>query len=186
MDMHSFAMKVGERALVLKEFSVNHDGPEYVHIVARKEGLISWFLTLLGINVTTTFRVFSDRIVFEKGSLSGNLITTMPLRSLSIATCGYTKPFILIVACISSFLYSCYNFYTDNQVGGWISLFVAVSSIIGYIFMKALLIAVVSHSSWYARICFKRSFIEGVKVDYEKAKEVITLINRLTMEQASK
>ena len=81
--MHSLAMTLGQHALVLKEFSINNQGPEYVHIVARKGGLIAWLLTMLGIDATTTFRVFADRIEFEAGSLSGKLHTTMPLRSIS-------------------------------------------------------------------------------------------------------
>ena len=184
--MHSFAMMLGESARVLKEFSINRNGPEYVHIVARKAGLISWLLTLLGINTSTTFRVFSDRIVFEKGSLSGNIITTMPLRSLSIATCGYTKPFILIFIGIISFLLSIFFLWARQSEGAVVCIFVAVICFIAYPFMKALLISAVSHSSWSASVCFKRSIIEGVRVDYEQAKEAIVLINRLTMEQASK
>ena len=102
--MHSLAMSAGNSALVLKEFSINYDGPEYVHIVARKSGLLSWLLTMIGIDATTIFRVYADRIEFEKGGLSGKLNTTIPLSSVSIASCGYTKPFILMVLMILAIL----------------------------------------------------------------------------------
>lgn len=176
--MHSLAMTLGTSALVLKEFSVNKEGPEYVHIVARKSGLISWLLTMIGIDATTTFRVFADRIEFEAGSLSGKLHTTMPLRSISIATCGYTKPFILLVLggiCVLA------AFATFG-----LTLLLAALFFLFYFLNKALLISVVSNSSWPASICFKRSVIEGVNVEYEQAQEAITLINELTLAQASK
>ena len=177
--MHSLAMSVGNNALVLKEFSINNDGPEYVHIVARKAGLLSWLLALVGIDATTVFRVFADRIEFQEGSLSGQVCTTMPLRSISITTCGYTKPFALIVLAILCVIPGV--FFTFG-----LSLILAVIFFIFYKLNKALMISVVSNSSWPASICFKRSVIEGVKIEYEQAQEVINLVNKLTMEQASK
>lgn len=163
--MHSLAMTLGQHALVLKEFSINNQGPEYVHIVARKGGLIAWLLTMLGIDATTTFRVFADRIEFEEGSLSGKLSTTMPLRSISIATCGYTKPFLYIVLAIVMVMLAIPTF--------GITLIFAGLFIFGYFYHKALVISAVSHSGWSAAICFKRSVIEGVKIEYEQAQAAI-------------
>ena len=67
-----------------------------------------------------------------------------------------------------------------------IALIPAIICFILYKLNKALLISVVSNSSWPASICFKRSVIEGVKIDFEQSQEVINIINKLTMEQASK
>ena len=176
--MHSLAMAAGNNALVLKEFTINQSGPEYVHIVARKAGFLSWLLALVGIDATTVFRVYADRIEFQEGSLSGQVCTTMPLRSISITTCGYTKPFVLIILTIVCVVAAIFTF--------GLSLILAIIFFILYKLNKALMISVVSNSSWSASICFKRSVIEGVKIEYEQAQEVITLVNKLTMEQASK
>ena len=176
--MHGMAMALGRNALVLKEFKINLEGPEYIHIVARKSGLISFFLTMVGIDATTAFRVYADRIEFVEGSLSGQISTTMPLRSISITTCGYTKPIALIVLCII------FSLAAIPTLG--ISLIPAIICFIFYFLNKSLLISVVSNSSWPAGLCFKRSVIEGVKVEYEQALEVIRIINELTMAQASK
>lgn len=176
--MHGMAMRLGSKALVLKEFTINLNGPEYVHIVARKSGLISWLLTLMQIDTTTTFRVFADRIEFAEGSLSGQICTTMPLRSISITTCGYTKPILLIVWAIIFFLLAIPSF--------GVTLIFSILCFIFYFLNKSLLISVVSNSSWPAGLCFKRSVIEGVKVEYQQAEEVIRIINELTMAQASK
>lgn len=172
------AMSLGRSALVLKEFKINKEGPEFIHIVARKSGLISFFLTMLGIDATTSFRVYADRIEFVEGSLSGQISTTMPLRSISITTCGYTKPIALIILGVIFVLAAIPTF--------GISLIFAIICFIYYFLNKSLLISVVSNSSWPAGLCFKRSVIEGVNVEYEQALEVIRTINELTMAQASK
>ena len=60
--MHSMAMALGEKALVLKEFSINEEAKNeaQVRIVARKQGVTAWFLTLMGVDVTTTFEVYGS------------------------------------------------------------------------------------------------------------------------------
>ncbi len=176
--MLSLARTIGNNALVLKEFSINREGPEYVHIVARKSGLISWILTTMGIDSTTTFRVFADRIIFEEGSLSGNLSTTMPLRSISIATCGYTKPFIYILLTIIMTLATFLIF----------PLFILLAGLFLFLYFhnKALVVAVVTNSGWPASVCFKSSIIEGVEIKYEQAKDAVNIINELILLQANR
>lgn len=176
--MHSLAMVLGRRALVLKEFKINPEGEEYVHIVARKAGLISWLLTMIGVDATTIFRVYANRIEFQEGSLSGQIQTVLPLRSVSIATCGYMKPILLLVFTII------FIFAAIPTFG--ITLIFAVLCLIFYFLNKNLLISVVSNSSWPVMICFKRSVIEGVKVEYEQAQQAIQIINQLLMREASK
>lgn len=173
--MHSLAMTVGRTALVLKEFKINYDGPEYVHIVARKAGLIAWLLTLCGIDVTTIFNVYRDRIEFKEGSLSGTLQTVMPLRSISIASTGYTKPILLLALAIFFVIAAPFTL--------GLTLILAILCVIFYFLHKSLLITVVSNSSWPAAICFKRSVIEGVKIEYTHAQEVINIVNQLLMQQ---
>ena len=171
--MHQLAMKLGQNALVLKEFTINRDGPEYVHIVARKAGLIAWLMTLLKIDPTTDFRVFADRIEFDEGSLSGKLHTTIPLSSVSISSCGHTKPILYLLLAVIC-MFTCFL------------LPISILLVIFYFLHKALVISVVSNSGWPAAICFKRSVIEGVNVAYEQAEEVIGIINSLIMAQTSK
>ena len=161
--MHSFALSLGERALVLKEFSIDENATTgaQVRIVARKEGLIAWLLTLMGIDVTTIFEVYSNRIEFSRGSLSGKLCNVIPLSALSVGTTGYTKPIIFLVLA-------------------------AIAFFISYFLKKSLLISAISHSSFIAGFAFKRSIIEGVKVDYEQALQVISIINRNIIQQSAK
>ena len=189
--MHSLAMSVGNRALVLKEFKIDYNGPKYVHIVARASGLISWMLTLMGVDVTTIFDVYADKIEFQQGSLSGQIQTVLPMRSISIASTGYTKPIILFVLAFLFFIIGIVATIAClangvAPVGFILPWFIALVCVIFYFLNKSLLISVVSNSSWPATICFKRSVIEGVKIDQAQAQEAINIINQLLMQQASK
>lgn len=182
--MHSMAMNLGAVALVLKEFKINREGEPYVRVVARKGGLVSWLLTMAGIDTTTSLEIYADRVMFAQGSLSGRVTTCMPLSALSIATCGFTKPFLLLVFAAIAFVGGLIMMAT--VIAPIIGLIVAVVCVIYYFLQKTLMIQLVSNSSWAASICFKRSIIEGVKVDYEQAMEVIDIVNQLVLAQTKK
>ena len=96
MGMLTAAGSLGRSALVVKEFTVNQEGPHYVHIVARRGGIINWLLTLCGINTTTILDIYEDRVLFEHGSLSGKLKSCMPLSAMSVASGGFFKPVIYL------------------------------------------------------------------------------------------
>lgn len=187
--MHTTAMLAGSRALVLKEFQTNYDGPLYVHIVARRSGLAAFLLTILGIDTTTTFDVQADRIEFHQGSLSGHIQTLLPLSSLSVATTGYTKPILLLLGAFFDLIFGivllCHDVGVVKAFGGLL-LVCCVICIIKFFLNKSLLISVVSNSGWPIGICFKRSVIEGVKVDQDQAQEVIRIINQLLMQQTAR
>ena len=186
--MHSMAMSLGERALVLKEFSINEDTQTeaQVRIVARQQGFIAWLLTLMGVDVTTTFEVYSNRIEFSRGSMSGKLCNVMPLSALSVGRTGYTKPVMFLVLAVLAFAGGIF-FAVQAGFGGFlIGVVIALVFLFCYFFNKALVISAVSHSGCVAGFAFKRSIIEGVKVDYEQAVKVISIINRNIVQQSSK
>lgn len=185
--MHSLAMVLGQAALVLKEFQVSGEGPEYVHIKARKAGLFAWILTALGVDVTTDFRVYADRIEFQEASLSGRIQTVMPLSAISIAMTGYTKPFGWLASAIIILGFLLYlSIGINSIIPGIIGIILFLALILLYFIRKTLMINVVSNSSWPILICFKRSIIEGVNIDYEQAQIVIDIINQLLMQQTRK
>lgn len=186
--MHSFALSLGERALVLKEFSIDENATTgaQVRIVARKEGLIAWLLTLMGIDVTTIFEVYSNRIEFSRGSLSGKLCNVIPLSALSVGTTGYTKPIIFLVLAAIAFIAGIVLAAKAGFLAFLLGLVIAIAFFISYFLKKSLLISAISHSSFIAGFAFKRSIIEGVKVDYEQALQVISIINRNIIQQSAK
>ena len=186
--MHSMAMDLGEKALVLKEFSINEEAKNeaQVRIVARKQGVTAWFLTLMGVDVTTTFEVYSNRIEFSRGSISGKLCNVMPLSALSVGRTGYTKPVMFLVLAVLALAGGIFVGTQAGVTGFLIGAAIALALLFCYFFNKSLIISAVSHSGFIAGFAFKRSVIEGVKVDYEQAVQVISIINRNIIQQSSK
>ena len=90
--MHSLARLFGRSAMVVKSVQIDESKECQVKVVARKAGLISWVLSLLGIDSTFTLSVFAGRIESQEGSLSGCLKTVIPLPALDTYTNGFTKP----------------------------------------------------------------------------------------------
>lgn len=173
MGMTKLASAAARSALVVKEIRINEEGPQYVHIVARKAGFVSFLLSFFGIDSTTVFDVYSDRLEFIEGSLSGRINSCLPLSSVSIATSGFVKPFLWLLAGI---ILCCTCF------GAIIGVFL----IIGYYLSKCLVVSVTSNGGEAVTICLKRSIIEGQAVDEEMAFKIVQIIKELTLQQTAK
>ena len=196
MGMSAFASMAAGAALVAKEFKVNKTGPQYVHIVARKPGLLAFLRSAIGIDTTTKFDVYADRIEFNKGSLSGYVKTTMPLSSLSVITGGFVRPiFKLIIGLVMGVSGFCSIVVGLNQYEGEGALLVTIGSmtliiglilIVYYFLSKTLLIQVAASSGWVAAILLKRSVIEGVAITPETADTVVDMVTQLTMAQTAR
>ena len=195
MGMSAFASMAAGAALVAKEFKVNKTGPQYVHIVARKPGLLAFLLAAIGIDTTTKFDVYADRIEFNKGSLSGYVKTTMPLSSLSVITGGFVKPiFKLIIGLVMVVWGFCsiVGGFSQYEGGallvtiGFMTLIIGLILIVYYFLSKTLLIQVAASSGWVAAILLKRSVIEGVAITPETADTIVDMVTQLTMAQTAR
>ena len=176
MGLSSFASSASRAALVVKEIKISEEGPLYVHIVARRAGIIAFFLTSFGIDTQSTFDVYADRLEFKHGSLSGYIMETMPLSSLSVVTGGFIKPFIeLLIGLFLLFVLAIPTF--------GISVLFGISLIIHYLLSKTLMIHVAASSGWNGIICLKRSVIEGVEISQETADAIINIVTQLTLAQ---
>ena len=172
--MHRLALFLGFNAFVLTSFHCTNsasEGEEYVIITGRKSGIISWLLTLCGLESKFDFRIFADHIEFKEKSISGELQTNLHLKSVSVAQSGFFKPFFLLVL---GFIFTILAFPTLG-----ITLILAIPCFIYYFLNKNFLIGVIPHSGTPIAICFKRSVIENVKLEYEHAQGVIQLLNAL-------
>lgn len=170
--MHQAATLVGTAALAVKEFTINPEGDSnglYVRIVGRKSGLLDWFLSLIKIDSTTVFEVYSDHIRFTQANLSGRMTSVIPLSAISSTSCGYFKPFLYLVIGIPL-----------------IPILIGFIFIIYYFLQKSLMVTADSHGGATAAIAFKRSVIEGIRVEAEQAEEVVDIINQLVLAQQSK
>jgi hypothetical protein len=136
-----------------------------VYIHARGAGLIAWLLSLAGIDPVVTLRVTPDYLVIEEGSLRGSLRAVIPLSKISSSDHGYVKPWQEALAITIMLL----------PVFG-------VGLLIGplyYFLNKTLSIGFTEDSGRYRHISFKRSVIEGVKIDEHQAAEVTAIIQHL-------
>lgn len=168
MSMHGLAVMVGPTALATKEFTVNQQGSvsiPYVRIVGRPAGLVDFILTSIGIDTTTIFEVYSDRIVYQKSSLSGSMKTLYPMTAIAGTTAGYFKPTIYLLLAVMTI---------------WTIVLPVIFAIL-YFTNKSLLVGVEVTSGSFSAIAFKRSVIEGKKVEREDADAVIKIINELVL-----
>lgn len=176
--MHNLALAAGKAALALREKQINPEGPLYVRLVGRQPGFVDFLLTLIGVNTTTTFEVFEDKIVYSHGSLSGNVTETIPLSKVSNLICGYFKPVILLVAGIIELILALVCLIAAPPVGV-ILLIVAAISIVMYHLKKTTLISVIPNSASSIAVVFKRSVIENNNISSEEAAQIVEIINTL-------
>lgn len=169
MSMHSAAALIGTSALATREFSVNNQGSQqtpWVRIVGRPAGVVDFLMTLVGIDTTTVFEVYSDRIVYQRSSLSGSMKTQYPLTAIAGTTAGYFKPAIYLALAVITAP----------------TIVLPILFVVLYFFNKALLVGVEATSGSFSAIAFKSSVIEGRKVDRADAEAVTAIINRLVLQ----
>ncbi len=169
--MHKFALLAGKAALAIKEVEINEDGPLYVKIKGRKSGIFAWFLTILGIDNTTTLEVYENRIEFTEGSLSGRVKEMIPLSSICNLGTGYLKPTLLLMLAGFFLLMALPTF--------GVSLIFTVIFGIFYFLRKSMLLYAIPNSGNGPVILFKRSIIENVSLSEKDAYRIIDLISDL-------
>lgn len=172
--MHMLAMMVGSKSFVLTEKQINPDGPVYVKLQGRKAGLVDWLLTLIGINTTTTMEIYSDRIEYHYGSLSGRTTELIPLSKVSNLVCGYFKPIVflgLAVICLVA-AFATYG----------LALLPAAIFAFLYFFWKSTYISIIPSSGSVTSVAFKRSVIERKNLDENEAMQVIQIVSGLVEE----
>ena len=125
----------GGASLVLRENVINPEGPCYIRLVGRKAGFVDWFLTLIGINTTTTLEVYADRIEYSYGSLSGTVLEVIPLSKVSNLICGYFKPVLFLVL-------ATITFFAAFVTLGLTLIFTAVFVFL-YFFRKSTLVSII-------------------------------------------
>ena len=180
--MHGLATLLGSSALVLKELTVNPDGPGYVRIVGRRAGIVGWFLSLIGIDTSTTFNIMEKRIDYVESSLSGRISHSYPMSSVSNIGTGFTNPIAyLFIAGFLVFM-SLSMMLGGGDGSGMIGfLLLIVAGIFGvlYFLRKAMTLFIQVHSGSLAIMVVKKSLIEGVNLDETQANQIIAILVKL-------
>ena len=155
---------------VIKKWQVNETvadaSQNYIEIEGRAGGLLSWLMSKVGISPTVKVEIGAEQIRFAEGSLAGNAHRIIPLENISSTFYGYAKPWkeallIAIVLGVPTF-----------GIG-------VILAILYYYLNKSMTVGFVEVSGVVNGIAFKRSVIEGIKVDESQAQQVAELTQKL-------
>ena len=148
---------------------IDKDGT-LVRINGRAPGLLSWILSLMGIEATVSLVVNSDKVIFTEGSLAGSRHVITPLDKTCSMLYGFSKPWQ--EALVYGIIIGALTFFLALIPG-------IIFGIIYYILNKRVQIGFTDVGGRAYEINFKRSVIEGQKIDEKEAKNVCQLIQDL-------
>ena len=173
--------------MVLREKSVDPDGPRYVHLVGRTTGVRASLLALFGVDTTAVFDVCRDRIEYSRNTLSGQCLERIPIARIGNLRCGYYKPLLLLVFAVLILL--------GGFVAGMIVRFgespsmaipctlagalVSVVFFLGYFLQKTVYINVIPTGAAAVTITFKASGAAEQTITQEEARRIIDIVTDL-------
>lgn len=162
-------------AYVIKEWfadeTPNADGV-YINIKGREGGLVSFLLSLVGIDPTVTMVVDKENVRFQEGSWSGFFQRITPVGMLCSGGYGYAKPWksAVVMAVLGFPLLPFFG----------LGLILILGAILYYFLNKEMKLEFSDIGGRTSAIEFKRSVIEGLKVDEREAARVIRILEALT------
>jgi len=173
--------------LVLRQFDIKDDIPDgvFVEIVGRASGLIGWILTVIGFDATTSLKITDKDISFNSSSLFGQINQVAPLPSIASTHCGYSKPLgyliVGMIFVIGGIVIAFVQFESAGAAGIPL-IIIGVILFVVYWLSKKMTITLETTGGSIMGIRFKRSVIENIPVDFEKAIQTIDIINKKIIE----
>lgn len=167
-------------ALVVKSWKVTTlpaPGEPNVSIVARDSGLLSFVLSIVGIDATATLQVSQRHVFYEKGSLSGFERRFVPLEHVASTLYGRIKPwkktgvFVALSIGLGGLL--------GGVFGVLLAIFGMALSLLYYFLNRTLTIGVSVVSGQQLELSFSRSVLEGQEVNEAAAEKVVRVIEHL-------
>jgi hypothetical protein len=153
-------------AFVITKWSLSEVGAlqdsNYVYIKGREGGLLSWLLSLVGVDPSVSISVNSKTILFQKGSLAGFDKRVIPIGSVCSTYYGYSKPWLTAVI-----------------IGFCFGPFGLIIGPLYYFLNKTTSFGFVENSGVTNGIQFKRSLIEGKNISEKDALKAISIIQSL-------
>ncbi|MGB0585207.1 MAG: hypothetical protein ACPGQC_00465 [Limisphaerales bacterium] len=159
-------------AMVISEWHVayqpNSSGA-YVSIRGRQAGLLSWILSILGVERGVRLEADTKHIKFKEGDMGGSSTRVIHLDSISSTYYGFKKPWaeaIVIIWLLGGALWGIGGALIGGTLGSLIGGIVAVGIAALYYFLnKRMTVGIVEHSGVQSQLVFKRSVLEGLKLD---------------------
>jgi hypothetical protein len=198
----SAARRRGVRTLVLQEFSTDQQTGE-VRIVGRSPGIIAWFLTLIGLDNRTFLVTDARQIRFRTASLFGQMDIVVPVNRCASMNCGYAKPIGLLILGVVFIVFGLIALPSMMEMGsprrGYyggppasavalvVLAFLAfgVVCFIFYALRKSISMTFETNGGMIFGLKFRRSIIENVPVDIDRARYAIDLITHAILLQSA-
>jgi hypothetical protein len=168
----------------------------FVFVTGRQSGLVSWLLSLVRIDPTTTIVVGSERVSFESASLAGTESRLIPLEGICSTYYGYHKPWKAAAWITALAVFLAFSFGAVAAEGGsqgFAFITFVLTTMIGfcialiyYFLNRTLTLGFVENSGHISGIRFKRSVIENIDIDESEARAVCILVQRLIEAKASR
>jgi hypothetical protein len=178
--------KKGTPILVLKEFKLKDDDDEFLRIKGRSSGLLSWILSLCGIDPVSSLSCNKQSIRFEEAAIRyGKKTLDIPLIAVTAVATGISKPFgLLVFGIIFLILGIAGIFIPEMGIGIFIiCLIIGVVFFIFYSLKKQMFFRVYNGGDKpVATIMAKKSIIEGQNVDEAKYMAAANALNKAVLE----
>ena len=166
---------LGSPTLVVSKYLVDENAADgkYLNIVGRPSGLMSWLLTLMKINPQTNLELQNDRLSVSLSQLSGESHTVVPLDAIDITKCGFSKKLRWLVLGIATLLGG-----VSAGDGGVFMMALLLSAVflVLYFFSNRMFLSVTAGGESVV-IEYKKSVVEGVKVDLDRTLAAIEVLN---------
>ena len=141
----------------------------YVSIRGRQAGLLSWILSILGVERGVRLEADTKHIKFKEGDMGGSSTRVIHLDSISSTYYGFKKPWaeaIVIIWLLGGALWGLGGALIGGTLGSLIGGIVAVGIAALYYFLnKRMTVGIVEHSGVQSQLVFKRSVLEGLQLD---------------------
>lgn len=167
-------------ALVLRQFDTSPSDPRtLLNLVGRPGGIVGWFLTTVGVDITTTLSITQDFVCINQSSLSGRFRQTAPVHGIASTHCGYSMNLALIVLAVLALFGGLIAAAASGTIWPFlVGMVVGLLLALGCFLARYLVIAFETNGGTVLGVRFKRGLIENVPVGIEQLSEVIARFNQ--------
>lgn len=174
--------------LVLRRFEIKTDESPAVLIEGRPSGLMSWILTVFGLEALTVFMVTDEQVRVRRASLFGEIHDVVPTAAVSSTRCAYLQPTgLLIFAGVIVVLSLVFALVDRGHAAADIlfGLTVGIICAVTYVLQRKIVISIETRGGRPVGVAFKPSLIEGVYVNLPKALAVVARINNIVVARSA-
>jgi hypothetical protein len=179
--------------LVLKRFTLGQTQPggPFIDLEGRAPGVVSFVLSLVGVDPTLSLRCFADRVEIVEAGLGGRETVVVPIGKVSSIIGGHSRSLASLVAAGVCGLFGMLAMFASmvgsGEMGGavvgavfWFLL--AAIALVRFFLSRSMVLAVQNGGDKSFGLRFGQGVIEGVDVNPARVQQAVDLLNRATME----